>query len=38
MISTKKHALVKIDKILRNGFERKLKKLCNLTKKRGLNL
>ena len=35
MISAKKHALVKIDKILRANFGRKKKKLCNSTKKRG---
>lgn len=38
MISAEKHALVKIDKILRADFERKSKKLCNSTKKRGLDL
>lgn len=38
MISTKKHALVKIDKILRTDFERKTTKLCDLTKKQGKDL
>lgn len=32
------HALVKIDKILRTNFERKIKKLCNSTKKQGMSL